>query len=85
MPKTRLSVSLPDTRALAKLIEYYIKIEVDCAVEEALDRAGCTKSTYYRRIKAPEEFSLAELRRLGRALQIPQQQLVEAIMLVLNY
>lgn len=54
-------------------------------MEEALSRAGCSKGLYYRRLNAPEDFPLAELRRFGRALEIPQEELAEAVAAALRY
>ena len=85
MPRVKWSENMPHPEAVAKLIERYIKIERRDTVEEALSRAGCSKGLYYRRLNAPEDFSLAELRRFGRALEIPQEELAEAVAAALRY
>ncbi len=85
MPRVKLGENLPNPRAVAKLIERYIKIERRDTVEEAVARMGYSKGLYYRRLKAPEDFSLAELRRFGRVLDIPQEELAEAIAAALRY
>ena len=79
MPRTKLSEAVPDTMAVFKLIERYIKIERGYTVEETVERTGYSKGLYYRRSNNPKDFSLDELRRFGRILKIPPEEMLAVI------
>ncbi len=85
MPRTILDEYRPNPKAVSKLIERYIKIERHISVGEALDRAGYSRTMYYNRQKAPAEFTLAELRRWGKALNIPREEMAEALAEAIRY
>ena len=85
MPRTKLSEAVPDTMAVFKLIERYIKIERGYTVEETVERTGSSKGLYYRRSNNPKDFSLDELRRFGRILKIPPEEMLAVIAAALRY
>ncbi len=85
MPRTKLDDYRPNPRAVAKLIERYIKIERHISVGEAIDRAGFSRTMYYNRQKAPADFTLEELRRFGKTLNIPQEEMVAAFAEAIRY
>lgn len=85
MPRTKLDRVLPNPSAVSKLVEMYLKIECRCSIDQAVALANCSKGLYYRRIKSPANFTLAELRSFGKALKIPQEELVEAIAAAIRY
>ena len=85
MPRTKLEGAQPNPRAVAKLIERYIKIECNCTVEMAVDKAGVSRSLYYNRMKDPTQFTLAELRSFSKALRIPQEEVSAALAEAIRY
>ena len=41
---------------------------------------GMNKSTYYRRMKEPELFTVAELRAIGNFLRIPREEIANIVL-----
>lgn len=85
MPRTKLDARLPNPGAVAKLIERYIKIERRVTVDEAVGRAGASATSYYRRLKSPGDFTLAELRNFSKALKIPPDEMLAAFAEAIKY
>lgn len=85
MPRTRLSGAIPNPRAVTKLIERYIKIERECTIEDAAARANVSRTLYYKRMKEPGCFTLAELRSFSKALKIPPEEMSAVLMEALKY
>ena len=85
MPRTKLDECLPDPSAVAKLIERYIKIERRITVDETVTKVGTSMTSYYRRMKDPGNFTLAELRQFGKTLKIPQEELSAALVKAIRY
>lgn len=80
MPRVKLG---PSTNELVRLIRGYAN-ENERGIEDALGgtKLGGTKLTvskYYRRLKAPEEFTVEELRQVSRAFHIPWDELETAL------
>jgi len=85
MPRTKLDGATPNPGAVAKLIERYIKIERRVNVDEAAARAGASVTGYYRRMKFPGDFTLAELRSFSKALRIPPDEMLSAFAEAIRY
>lgn len=75
MPRVKLG---PSTNELLKLIRSYAN-EADKGIEDCLNGTKLTVSKYYRRLKAPEEFTVGELRQVSRAFHIPWEELEAAL------
>lgn len=75
MPRVKLG---PSTNELMKLIRGYAN-EADRGIEECLSGTRMTVSKYYRRLKAPEEFTVEELRQVSRAFHIPWPEMQSAL------
>jgi uncharacterized protein (DUF2384 family) len=76
MPRTNLQRHLtrkPDERLVAKI--WGVLAARDIPVENLLRGARITRATLYRRRQHPEDFTLAEIRRIGRYLDIPVDEL----------
>lgn len=85
MPRTKLSARLPNPDAVAKLIKRYTKIERGIAAGDVAEQAGFSQSLYYKRLKEPEKFTLAELRGFAKALKIPPEELTAALAEAIRY
>lgn len=85
MPRSKWNDHLPNPAAVSKLIERYIKIERHVTVEETASRAGYSRTLYYKRIKEPADFTLAELRNFSRVLNIPEQEVITAFAEAIRY
>ena len=75
MPRVKLG---PSTNELLKVIRSYAN-ENERGIEDALGGTKLTVSKYYRRLKAPEEFTVEELRQVSRAFHIPWDELQGAL------
>jgi hypothetical protein len=75
MPRVKLG---PSTNELLKVIRSYAN-ENERGIEDALGGTKLTVSKYYRRLKAPEEFTVEELRQVSRAFHIPWEELQGAL------
>ena len=75
MPRVKLG---PSTNELLKVIRSYAN-ENERGIEDALGTTKLTVSKYYRRLKAPEEFTVEELRQVSRAFHIPWEELQGAL------
>ena len=75
MPRVKLG---PSTNELLKVIRSYAN-ENGRGIEDALGGTKLTVSKYYRRLKAPEEFTVEELRQVSRAFHIPWEELQGAL------
>ena len=75
MPRVKLG---PSTNELLKVIRSYAN-ENERGIEDALGTTKLTVSKYYRRLKAPEEFTVEELRQVSRAFHIPWDELQGAL------
>ena len=75
MPRVKLG---PSTNELLKVIRCYAN-EADRGIEECLAGTKLTVSKYYRRLKAPEDFTVEELRQVSRAFHIPWAELETAL------
>lgn len=85
MPRVKLSESLPNPRAVSKLIERYVKIESPIGLDETLARTRISRTRYYARLKDPGEYTLAEVRILGKTLNIPKEELIAAFVEAIQY
>lgn len=85
MPRTKLDAMRPNPRAVAKLIEYYMKIDSNLNVLDTMSKASVSKNVYYSRMKEPEKFTLEELRKLAKTLKIPQEELTIAFEEAIKY
>lgn len=75
MPRVKLG---PSTNELLKVIRSHAN-ENERGIEDALGATKLTVSKYYRRLKAPEEFTVEELRQVSRAFHIPWEELQGAL------
>lgn len=64
----------------ALIAKYLALRNVDTA--DFIASIGMNKSTYYRRMKEPELFTVAELRAIGNCLRIPREEIAN---IVLNF
>ena len=55
------------------------------SVEEVSSRTCVSQSSYYRRLREPDDITLKELRSFGKALNIPQDELSAALAAALRY
>lgn len=85
MPRVKLSESLPNPRAVSKLIEHYVKVESAISLDEMLARTRISRTRYYARLKDPGEYTLAEMRVLGKTLNIPKEELIAAFVEAIQY
>lgn len=82
MPKLKM---LHDPKRVSKLIQQYIKIERKSSVDSTASRIGMSKQTLYNRIEDPDSLKLREVRRIGQALGIPPEELLDAVSAALRY
>ena len=75
MPRVKLG---PSTSELLKVIRSYAN-ESERGIDASLAGTKLTVSKYYRRLKAPEEFTVEELRQVSRAFHIPWEELQSAL------
>mgnify|MGYP001075731767 CR=1 FL=1 len=85
MPRVKLSERLPNPRAVSKLIEHYVKVESAISLDEMLARTRISRTRYYARLKDPGEYTLAEMRVLGKTLNIPKEELIAAFVEAIQY
>lgn len=77
MPRVNLGRNLADEKLVA-LIWGHAAVQ-GLTTPQLGERAKISRSQIYRLKKAPEEFTVGELRRIGRALGIPIEELRAAI------
>lgn len=77
MPRVNLGKK-PDDEALVSLL-WGRQAAMGMSIGTMAEKAGMTPQTLRARKKNPQEFSLAELKKLGRALQVPIEDLRAAI------
>ena len=67
------------TNEFKALIAKYLDLRnVDTA--DFIASIGMNKSTYYRRMKEPELFTVAELRAIGNCLRIPREEIATIVL-----
>ena len=67
------------TNEFKALIAKYLALRnVDTA--DFIASIGMNKSTYYRRMKEPELFTVAELRAIGNYLRIPREEIATIVL-----
>ena len=67
------------TNEFKALIAKYLSLRnVDTA--DFIASIGMNKSTYYRRMKEPELFTVAELRAIGNCLRIPREEIANIVL-----
>ena len=62
----------------ALIAKYLALRNVDTA--DFIASIGMNKSTYYRRMKEPELFTVAELRAIGNCLRIPREEIANIVL-----
>lgn len=67
------------TNEFKALIAKYLALRnVDTA--DFIASIGMNKSTFYRRMKEPELFTVAELRAIGNCLRIPREEIASIVL-----
>ena len=79
MPKVVLSKALQEKeekrRMILGILEKYRFVCGFASWEQAAPRCKITSATLYRRIKTPEDFTIAELRNMISGLKIPVEEI----------
>ena len=73
MPKLRDRTPTPDDRFRAALAENAALLHI--SPQEAIERMGVPKTTYYKRRRVPETLTLGELRRIAKEFRFSGRQL----------
>lgn len=78
MPRTKLASHAEDQRLLARLIEIAMD-DHNTNARKTADKMGFGFVTLYRRLKNPGSFTLDELVAARKILNIPLDEMIEAI------
>lgn len=76
MPKVNVNRDAPLNAAAQKVYQYF---QAGLAEKQICRIMGYDRSTHYRRMKRPEQFTLAELRILYREAKLPDEVFMRMI------